>query len=348
MEIGTMRLTDIRKASPLKDLYEIRPHVLEIIENNMREFGYDKHKPIIIWKEEKIIVDGHMRFEAADELGFDRIPVKLVSFEKKGDAVRYAIKANLPDKIALMNGSATNALLKQIPRCRLEAMLKVYHKITAYVNTHCFNLMQEQRIKTPSGKKTHSCIPPLAAERLAIIAKNLLALRKYNYLQADFVEDVIRSISARIFMSFESLSRYQKRNMLQVGRGTGRPKDYAFATLLHFLTLHTRLLMGHPSYRIIGDFLFEQDVARSESNLRKVSERLKVDELEDKYRSLFNEPEEAPEGYIIHRVLPTWESLSDPKSELDYEYHDDSRKTRLLKSFLEAKIRDTTNEKPRP
>lgn len=107
MKITYMKITEIKEASPFKDLFEIKPEDFEAIQQHMAtpstQGGYDPAHPITIWKEKGVIVDGHTRFQAAKSLyenkkllrsrrgEFDDIPVVERSFKTEEEALEYAI-----------------------------------------------------------------------------------------------------------------------------------------------------------------------------------------------------------------------------------------------------------------
>lgn len=97
-----MKLTDIKIASPFKDLFEIGDDTLKGIQDNMLT-GFDRGHPIVIWKEKGLIVDGHTRFKAAIANGFTSVPVVERSFETEEQALTYAIH-NQVDRRNLTEG----------------------------------------------------------------------------------------------------------------------------------------------------------------------------------------------------------------------------------------------------
>jgi ParB-like chromosome segregation protein Spo0J len=58
----------------------------------MRETGYDKSQPLVLWKEEGVVVDGHTRLQAALEVGITEIPVVEKEFASLEDAKLYAYR----------------------------------------------------------------------------------------------------------------------------------------------------------------------------------------------------------------------------------------------------------------
>ena len=63
-----IRTTDPKSLTirhPFSTLFTVEPHVLDAITENMATDGYDYSKPIDVWAEEGIVVDGHTRLAAA-------------------------------------------------------------------------------------------------------------------------------------------------------------------------------------------------------------------------------------------------------------------------------------------
>ena len=61
------------------------------IKESLATNGYDKAFPIVIWEDHDIIVDGHHRSKACDELGIEPIIVEH-PFESLEDAILYALE----------------------------------------------------------------------------------------------------------------------------------------------------------------------------------------------------------------------------------------------------------------
>jgi len=53
--------------------------------------GYDESKPITIWREHNIVIDGHVRLRAAQNIGLKSVPVVELDFEDEHSALEYAI-----------------------------------------------------------------------------------------------------------------------------------------------------------------------------------------------------------------------------------------------------------------
>jgi protein gp37 len=89
-----MKIAQIKTASPFEDFYPINKLTLDHIISDMQENGYDQTEPVIIWKEKKILVDGHTRLAGAEEVGIDDIPIVEISFKSEIEALEYAAKKN--------------------------------------------------------------------------------------------------------------------------------------------------------------------------------------------------------------------------------------------------------------
>jgi protein gp37/ParB-like chromosome segregation protein Spo0J len=81
----------LKTRPPFSDLFTIKPEVLAALTENMREHGYDKAFPIVLWNGD--VIDGHTRRRAA--LDADLTDVETVEREFKDDldALAYAYRA---------------------------------------------------------------------------------------------------------------------------------------------------------------------------------------------------------------------------------------------------------------
>ncbi len=82
----------IKTAEPFKSLFPISPSVLTAITESMIHTGYDASKPVVIWQETGVLLDGHTRLEASKQAGIDSIPVCRVSFPDEDMAFDYAVR----------------------------------------------------------------------------------------------------------------------------------------------------------------------------------------------------------------------------------------------------------------
>jgi ParB family chromosome partitioning protein len=87
-----MYVKDIKTTSPFRDLFPISKKILDDIYWDMERNGYDKSKPIVLWEEHSVVVDGHTRLRAAIKAKIDQIPVVFKRFTDENTALKYAIK----------------------------------------------------------------------------------------------------------------------------------------------------------------------------------------------------------------------------------------------------------------
>jgi protein gp37 len=76
---------------PFCDLFAIDAVVRKAIKESMQADGFDESKPINVWDQEGVVVDGHTRLEIAVELGLKTVPVCRHSFQDEDHALGYAI-----------------------------------------------------------------------------------------------------------------------------------------------------------------------------------------------------------------------------------------------------------------
>ena len=91
--ISTLVNTDsLRTAEPFKNLFPIREDIVNKIASDMKQHGFDRAHPIVVWSGHKsTVVDGHTRLLAAARLGFPKVPIVLKDFQSEEDALEYAI-----------------------------------------------------------------------------------------------------------------------------------------------------------------------------------------------------------------------------------------------------------------
>jgi len=86
-----MRISELKIEEPFKSLFRIDDHILSAIRKNIKTNGFDNSQPIIIWQGKNIVIDGHTRLQAMDEIGFGHIPVHEHSFKDENEALEFAI-----------------------------------------------------------------------------------------------------------------------------------------------------------------------------------------------------------------------------------------------------------------
>ena len=95
-ELVSMDPKELNVSPPFSDLFPIRRDIQESITVSMRENGFDRSKPINVWKNGTLIVDGHTRRNAAIEAGTE-VVVCFQDFTDEDEALDYAI-ANQRDR----------------------------------------------------------------------------------------------------------------------------------------------------------------------------------------------------------------------------------------------------------
>ena len=78
-----------------QSLLPINEKELANIVSDMEENGFDKSKPVCVWREEDVLIDGYTRFTAAREAGLTEIYKYEMSFETEQQALEYAMKQQL-------------------------------------------------------------------------------------------------------------------------------------------------------------------------------------------------------------------------------------------------------------
>jgi ParB family chromosome partitioning protein len=87
-----MRTTDIQTDPELASLFHINEETLEEITQSMKESGYDRAEPLVLWRGRNTVVDGHTRLQAALAAGIFEVPVEEKSFEDMNEAQWYAFR----------------------------------------------------------------------------------------------------------------------------------------------------------------------------------------------------------------------------------------------------------------
>ena len=89
-----METNKINTAEPFTNLFRIYEEDYRDILKDMESNGFDPNEPLLLWKEEDVVIDGHTRLKSAKECGIKDIPVNLLSFEDEQSAIRYSVKRN--------------------------------------------------------------------------------------------------------------------------------------------------------------------------------------------------------------------------------------------------------------
>jgi ParB family chromosome partitioning protein len=89
------RTSEIQTDPVLEKIFAIKEETLQAIINSMKESGYDKAEPVVIWKGKNIVVDGHTRLKAAIVAGIAEIPVEEKEFASLDEAKQYTKKRQI-------------------------------------------------------------------------------------------------------------------------------------------------------------------------------------------------------------------------------------------------------------
>jgi protein gp37 len=84
--------SEIVTRAPFDSLFSIDPKVLDAIQESMDQQGFDPSCPILTWKGEGVVIDGHTRLRAAETVGFVEVPIAEQEFEDEVQAIEFAIR----------------------------------------------------------------------------------------------------------------------------------------------------------------------------------------------------------------------------------------------------------------
>ena len=84
-------IVNIKIDSPFMDLFPVRQEILGAIIEDMGLNGYDRSKPLDIWAERGVVLDGHTRLVAAKQAGIQTVPTHRHSFKDQDTALEYAL-----------------------------------------------------------------------------------------------------------------------------------------------------------------------------------------------------------------------------------------------------------------
>lgn len=86
-----MHISEVKTSPPFNELFDIKEEVVEAIAENMLGYGFDAARPIVLWADKKIVIDGHTRLEAARRAGLVQIYCREFPFRDEDTALEYAI-----------------------------------------------------------------------------------------------------------------------------------------------------------------------------------------------------------------------------------------------------------------
>ena len=83
--------SELKTQAPYKDLFPIKPVVLEKIVASMKDDGFLSVFPIAVWN--GVVIDGHTRLAAAKNAHLREVQCAFMDFSSEDDAIDFAIKA---------------------------------------------------------------------------------------------------------------------------------------------------------------------------------------------------------------------------------------------------------------
>jgi ParB family chromosome partitioning protein len=86
------RVGDIVIDPEFSKVFAAQEKTREEITRKIRMYGYDKSQPLVVWKGENILLDGHTRLEAAKAAGLEEVPVTEMEFGSREDAMLYTFE----------------------------------------------------------------------------------------------------------------------------------------------------------------------------------------------------------------------------------------------------------------
>ena len=89
--IEKLKLEKINTKEPFCSLFPVNGQVFDGIVQNMIDRGFDFDSPLSIWKEGKVLIDGHTRFNAAWQAGLKEVYVVYHNFPDEESALEYAL-----------------------------------------------------------------------------------------------------------------------------------------------------------------------------------------------------------------------------------------------------------------
>ena len=91
-QFAKMKMIDsIQTAEPFRTLFPIKQDLLETIVEDIKQNGYDSSQPLILWKEQGVLLDGHTRLAASKQAGILQVPVVEHSFASVDQAKLYSL-----------------------------------------------------------------------------------------------------------------------------------------------------------------------------------------------------------------------------------------------------------------
>ena len=87
----------LKTEAPFNGIFPVQDAVLQKIIGRIKKSGYETAYPIIAWRrgDDRIVLDGHTRLQAALAAGLENVPVSLKEFDDPVDALDYAVSQQI-------------------------------------------------------------------------------------------------------------------------------------------------------------------------------------------------------------------------------------------------------------
>ncbi|MBQ3801409.1 MAG: ParB N-terminal domain-containing protein [Treponema sp.] len=157
-------LKDIKLDPEFQALFPLDEDMVADVARSIEESGFDPTQPLVIWKENNTLLDGHTRYAASEKVRLFDVPVFYKSFANRDAAMFYALGLQLfrrnlsqqqlifaADRLIKLGEKTGNARIKDIRMSlekRLDVGAKTAQKIIAVARD------EEARGAVESGEKT--------------------------------------------------------------------------------------------------------------------------------------------------------------------------------------------------
>ena len=192
-----MYIGNIKTASPFKELFPINKRVLDDIVWDMKRYGFDVSKPLVLWKDhDNILIDGHTRLRAAEKAGIFQVPVIIKRFDDEDAALKYAIRCQ-QHRRNLTDSELVTCVLELSKKINARRYTKTAREIAAIIGTSRRNV---QKIRTIINLAPKKMINQIKIGRLTINSAYNRCRLPYtlgNGLADDDLEEFCSIISRR-------------------------------------------------------------------------------------------------------------------------------------------------------
>jgi ParB family chromosome partitioning protein len=148
---------DIRTDPELAGIFKINEEILAEVTASIKENGFDKAEPLVLWKGKNIVVDGHTRLAAARAADVFDVPCEEKDFIDVNEAVLYAVhrqtdRRNLTDaEIFAMAGELQ-------PKLSRDGTGRAREKLAKLLNVSAAKIGQARVIANRADEATQSAV----------------------------------------------------------------------------------------------------------------------------------------------------------------------------------------------